>query len=358
MINILNRFKKFFVPVDTEIDPFFSIPVFLLIFNFLLYAAITPTINKNILRVIAILFFSAKILKINKIRSIDALIVSIVLFYSVIYQNIAINILVACTLGISVRKDRFSELQKQMYYVMLYNIFIYMICFMLGQINDIRYIGDLGRVRHTLGFSNVNQASLFFGGFILLILMKNTKKSYIVAFLLNYAVYLFTNSRTLYYAFYIYFVLYICNIYIKKRKINIIFYVALIGLLVMELAYINGIDIFMVVKNKPYLDRLLSYRGSDFYSYAINENKYFYLGGSVSGIDNFYLMMIYGLGILPYVLFMLFIDKKIVILFNETKLKRLTMLMALLVLGNFESAIVRPETFISILFWVILFNEN
>lgn len=221
---------------------------------------------------------------------------------------------------------------------------------------DVVIVGD--RFRMTLGFSNpnmlaLNYYSMLLSGFFLLY-FKRGKWSvflFLLSVLISFPVIFVSDSRTFLFSIFVFIVLWMS---IKMKSL-----VMLSRGFVAILPFV-GAAVSLVISgmNGGYLDEVLSNRPSFFYQYISRMDEIGLLFGWATSvddtIDNAYLLLFGALGAVLMLFVLFFVG------FKMLKVDRfyLPFLAAILVLSVFESALLRPEIPLALIFLILIFSKR
>ena len=344
----------------TTYDIFLYLALLCLGMNYIMYNALGIDQFKTILRIIGISLMLAKWILSGKtkVTIMQALMLALSSMALVINGAESINLLALVIIGISMGED---EIGLEKVYKTNLLIFLIVLAFLATGImhNSIWYGGTeiIRKTRWTLGFGNPNHATAFFTSFFCLFILtrKNLNKWHILfIFAAEVGVYYLTNSRTWFLAYTAFSVILFIMLYTNKIQnvlqafcttITDVFFAAHLFL-----RYILG---FLMR-----FDVLLSFRISRFQSdlMGFGIKEYLFGGGSVS-VDSMYINILYGYGILIYIVVWICVHIAMKNLRNKNNYKMLAFLVAMLIAGLMESSTIRPEFMSSIIVWnVILFN--
>lgn len=231
-----------------------------------------------------------------------------------------------------------------------------LILFLLGKI-DIQSVVIGDRIRGVIGKQNPNSLSLLLFSLLSPFLLKNdTLITKMLGMLLLYAVYLFTNSRTVFMGYCIYLIA--GAFFATLQKSKVIIFTLLV--LFLTLIFLCPLYIPYLMENYSVFDEILSFRLSIFSEYINTQSiKNYILGGSLptdTSLDNAYVLTLFSTGILFYVLWYLLSIYSSMVLYVNARYNELSFVIATTSMGLFESYLVRPEFYLSLLYWLILFS--
>lgn len=220
-------------------------------------------------------------------------------------------------------------------------LMVVLVSLTFGIVNNSLYsVGDRHRI--TMGFANVNGTSLFAFSMMLIFFLaaKKVQGTFLgVCIVSVMVVYILTNSRTMLLAAGALFAVWLLLKKLPKRTARMVVLIAAIVMFVFPLIW--G---FPFMSNST-LNRLLSIRPHYYHEY-IHENPmaFLLLGGSkLAEIDNSYLLLLYNCGIVGYavvaVITMVALDGMV----RGDRYQEVCVCFALLVYGQLEGTLVRPE---------------
>lgn len=338
---------------NNSTNKFLIIIVFLLGFNFLLYAFFSYGILKNIVRLLIVLIILFTICFSNytyKFREIMSLFIA--LYLIIIGGNIALNVSFAILIAISMKKNQ--NIEMICYYISLILTVIVLLSLALNIVQTETFINN-NRVRNTLGFYHVNAGSMFFFSTLILFLYSRIELKVIhiiITSMISYMIFWFTDSRTSF--------------------IGLIFFALIYFLLPKARLLTNIVEIFDIVcLLSPFIfitlkidnivfDKLLSGRLHIIYDFLYQTSMTnLIIGGNTSvEIDNFYLMLLYNVGIFLYLLFVLITIKSLFFYKRNKDYKAISYISSILFIGLAESGPVRCEIVCMILFWLLIFKPT
>ena len=220
----------------------------------------------------------------------------------------------------------------------------------IGILENKFYLDQLGRARFYFGFQNPNYLSLYVYSFsMFLFLLNKNKKALFFSLLIMIFTFFFTRSRTPFYAFLIFVLLYI---FFKGRNLKL----KRMGTLYMFVLFFM-LYIFLSINFQafPNLNVLTSWRLQFTNEFIFDlSSREFLLGGYEGRItlDNSFLSFLKNFGIL-------FLLQLFFVIFFSNKNKQFdyresAFLITMLIFGIFESVLVSPGIPVSILFWYLI----
>ena len=278
-------------------------------------------------------------------------------FDSLIY----INIIFIMAFVIASRKIPIKNLIDYCYFICIFSVLIVMISMQLGLTsNSLDEVGD--RSRATFGFANTNGFSSLIGATVMLALLRAQwiKASffyYAFLLLITYYFYSETDNRTLLLSILLYVIVNLFFFMIKSKLVLKFFsFLAVIipMIIVIMLPYILTIA--------PAIDFLLSFR----ISYAVRYMSGFpdwalFFGGPSYGshaTDMGLVLILYNFGAIFVTITMFYLFRCLQIAINLKQHNTCAFLITFWVMGISESAILRPETIIGLVFWLLLLRPK
>ena len=331
------------------------IPLFLLSLNYIIYAFWGITEAKLVLRLLVAAALVAdaayQILKKQAGKSllfVLAVVAVLGLQQGVISFNAALLVLLAAVL----RTKRLSGIYAASYIISMLLLVLVLVCLVFGFVENSPYVvGD--RYRMPFGFYNVNAAALFaFSGIITYVLSRKSFriKEWALALLLTTFVYLTTDSRTAFLSMMVFLAAWLVLPKLPKKHCRILV-LALVAIMFLTPAFWS-----LKVVNDGWVNQILSLRPA-FYAQFIQENSIWNLliGGSQAGeIDNYYLLQLFNCGIFLYVAGELVVLTAIDMLLKKGKYLEIGFCLSMLLYGQFEAVLIRPEIVCVPVFWVII----
>ncbi len=233
-------------------------------------------------------------------------------------------------------------------------LMVVLVSLTFGIVNNSLYsVGDRHRI--TMGFANVNGTSVFAFSVILVFFLA-VKKVQGTFFWVGIAsvmvVYILTNSRTMLLAAVALFAAWLLLKKLPNRTARMVVLIAVIVMFVFPLIW--GLP-FM---NNSILNQFLSLRPQYYYEY-IHENPMAFLlfgGSKVVEIDNTYLLLLYNCGFVGYAgiaaITMVALDGMV----RGDRYQEVCVCFALLVYGQLEGTLVRPEILCVPVFLLCIIN--
>lgn len=343
------------VKLHTPID-FLNFALLLLAFSFLSIAFFKADNFVNILRIISLIMLIVVNIWSGTLNRRDVYLFFIAAFVLLSNGTVSLNIAFLIILGVALNKVSF---QKSIHSLNLINwIIVAVVLFsLLTGIVDNYVWTYLGRTRNTLGFVHANNAGILNYSVVVLSLMSCKRIKwyhYFVTLLISYFIFDLTDSRTGFLCILIFLFSVIIVRFLSYNMIKFIY----VGVSIFVFA--TPLMWNLPIINSTKMNQLLSLRPGIFSRYISKHSlKHFLFGGSViEEIDNFYLLFLYNAGIIIYMLFLISTIIMIVRLINNGKYVLLSFVFSLLIMGMFESSILRPEYLCVPLFWKIVISEN
>ena len=213
-----------------------------------------------------------------------------------------------------------------------------------------------GRNRASFGFSNVNAFTSLVYAFITLALYRwrgqNVVK-YVLFTILSYVVYLYTDSRTLVASILLFFFAHVLYAVLPKGMLKVM--ALLLLLLPLMLTQMSG----YIAETWPLVDIALSFRPSYSAVFIEGFSAYNYLLGGQSPaagqtIDNSFLLIQGAVG-LPFLLALTWVAyRKIVESISRNRPEVFCLILSFWYFSYSESSMVRPESIIGVVFWLLL----
>jgi hypothetical protein len=336
--------------------------------NYILFNSIgiNDTLKNGIrVGVIGLLLFSILFNRnVIKFSKLDFLWIFLLLFSLLSFNISGINInyfYIILVLIVSKGIDRVTLL-KWNYFIILVSVLFIVITLVTGITNNIQYsVG--GRTRHTFGFFNVNAFSgLIYSFYIMYFMYKDRtgKISTIILVSLLYVIFRYTDTRTMFFAFFIYLFFYILlRQLFRYKKLR----TKIIKIILVTLVFVPIIFSFispLLLENYPYLNVLTSIRLTVFSDYIINQQPINYLfgGTAVKDVDNGFLVTFFNTGVLFTSYLIYLIIKSLVYSINNDDFKQSAFIISFMYFNAFESLLLRPEITVSIYFWIMIYKIN
>ena len=338
-----------------------DVPIFLLIFNFVLYSVFEIENYKNILRIIAFSLFLIGwlingVYKVTLEQFITFFLITMLLL---VQGTSALNFLAVFIFAFSTSIN-LKKLVKKIFLTNIFFSLIIMSCIYLSIISTNSYVDSVGRMRNAMGFLNPNAGAIFYSSLIYLYILSKDKiriRDYVLGFSLNVYIFSFTDSRTAFLSL----TLFLLLIPILNKTINI--YVTKISILLLnDVIWLAGIISLFTINLLSNFDAVLSNRISN-YIQVVDQFTFltfFFGGGELQEItiDNFYLVFLYQSGIFIYLLTMYLVHKKTKILIECRETRILAFVISIFLMGLTESSFIRPEIPITLILWKVLLGSN
>jgi len=317
---------------------------------------------KDAFRFVAVLLFLWNIILERKIRVNTAVSLFVLLIFFTLGQfQIVINMVFLVLILASIDRLNAKEVAVAFLVPTIIVVLLHAMLFNTGQL-----VGQstefAGRTRSTLGFTNANQASAIYLSFVILAVFSHlqfrTKASLfllITSFIVAFAVFQITDTRTATLALFFFLLLQILEFLFHRLKAyrNSILFVGV------TLPFIaSAITYYLTISEDPDLDILLSLRPYFFAKFMNNATVLdFLLGWSTvdnTGVDNLFLMLLSGVGAIGYLIIMLIISY----LIFHLNPKFISIVIVLMIVSIFESFLIRPEIPVSALFLHLLISRQ
>lgn len=288
--------------------------------------------------------------------------------FGVVGSSISLNILFVCLYVLATRSISFEFMANSAMIILGAVILGTLLFLYYGVTENIEDIGGFAgdnaeefRVRMTFGYKNVNAFASVVSGFCFLLMLsrKLTVIKYIASMSISYIFYLYTDSRSMLIGTFS-FIVFILLFNIMKRHNRILYMISWI---------VIGVPAFMTVtatilaNQFPLLDSALSWRLT-FVSDYFNEMPAYSLliGGSEPSksvtVDNAFGLFIGAMGI-PF--FLYFIKRITVVVrsnIDQCEFGLCAFILSFWLFSFSESSLVRPETLVGILFWVVIVKHK
>lgn len=323
--------------------------------NYLEYAFFGNVEIKNNMRIcVALLIGYAFIIR-SKLYVWDAILLCISLCILINGSEVSLNVFFLFLIAITFNIWELKDICKAMNFINMLSLVIVIISLFFNVVDNTNW-SYLGRTRNSLGFTNVNNAGFLaysISTVYLLTLEKIRWKNIGLIVGFSFVVYKLTDSRT---GFFALIIMLICFYFLLKTKGKLE-----LGIWAIEILCLTS-PLFWSNKyiNSSIGNKILSLRPTIFCSY-IDANTWmnFLFGGSkVPEIDNFYLIFLFGTGILFYLLFSLSILFTVKRLLNDKEYMKVAFCISMLLIGMVETYIIRPELMCVTLFWLIIYREG
>lgn len=336
--------------------------ILILVINYLLYHTISLYNLKDIMRIIAMLLLICSILLNKKLKISPHLL--IIVFYMILglilKSELIYNLLFLLLILFSISMNcEYSKIDKHLFFISFASVFAYIILYKFGYIEN--YVTAYGgRIRNSLGFDNVNSLSLLIASPIFLLLSREDNKliTNIICLTIVIAVTKYTDSRTLLFSTILFVALnFLFRVNVIKKIEKILNTKKWPSLLLTLLFFGSPIIMLIVYKFYPVMDTILSYRITKMLTFIKAQNILNYIVGftKLNEIDNSFLLLFFTVGLIGY-LFLAKIFYKY--LSNKDNLKYLPFTISVLFYGLMEGVLLRPESMLTIYFWIIVFHSS
>lgn len=342
-----------------------ELALLLLMLNFLLYQCFDMDRVKDGVRFVAVGIMAAGVLvNIRKFRVDKS-----VLFYTlycllvvVLGSSVSINWPVLLVTAIVLRQVETDKLVDMLVRVSTVGVVVYFVLRFSGFIDDYVYGAAFGRVRNTLGFSNVNAAALFFFSWVMLLFCRKKTNKFLLAFSVIVLLWCMveTNTRSVILIAFIYFAL---RFLLEKAVVKMSdaawtrlskwFIIAEIGVVLLSVAYP------LLLRSFPQLDVVLSYRlsiGTRIIQRLTLRN--WLMGGAVGNSDNFFHAMLFQYGMIALVVAVMFVVRATWKMMERHDIHKVSFILSMWTLCVVETSLYRPEIMAVVLFWCFVIKEN
>uniref|UniRef100_UPI003F6916D5 hypothetical protein n=2 Tax=Streptococcus pluranimalium TaxID=82348 RepID=UPI003F6916D5 len=323
------------------------ISITLLTFNLFFMTTTFGFAGNQEVRYFSIFLLLANVFVISKLRltNKDLIITIFLVIYAILFrQSVAGNILILYYTSIGLKDIDSRDFKTFLILLLLAINTLWGIAYLAIGFKDVIVI-SMGRVRHYLGFYNINQSALFY--FPLFLLLLNRFKSIylkIAVVIISLWIYNLTDTRSSFYALIIYLLLEFIpisrNRIVRKMLIVLIFLISLL--------FIFSRQIMTVF---PILDEFLSFRLSIVAS-GISQMSLlqFVFGQNEILLDNSFIMFVSALGIIALIYLFILINQIVDYISDGD----FNLIYAFLCYGLLESTLFLPEAIVAILFFTIL----
>lgn len=328
----------------------------LITINLLIYSFFKLEINRNFLRIFAIILVLMATFFDKKLTYKDMLFIAIGLFILVRNGSLAINILFIIILFIELSTINNERIILMLNILQACLLTVVILSLLFGIVNNVNWT-YLGRTRNTFGFSHVNYTGLLCFSLSSLLLMgkiKNINITIALIFFVNYYIFKMTNSRTGFLGISIMIGLYLLFQIFNADVIKFIVVFCITFLFISPVIWESQ------VLNTSFFNSLLSQRPAIFFRYIQEMNIMDLLFGGAKGeeIDNFYLLLLYNTGIFIYLGCYLMVLKAAIVSVLKNKWMEVSFIISILIIGLMESSLLRPEIPCMVYFWNVAYKNN
>ena len=280
------------------------------------------------------------------------------------FENLlAVNVFFLLLFVVATKRVPIQRLVDNFFYILCATIAVVFLLLLFGILEnklDSTVIGD--RIRWRFGFLNVNAFGALVYSIVLLALFRlNIKKASLAYYFLTFSffcyMYLQTGSRTLGFGIVMYCLIYLCFLGVKSNLLLKI--LALVGL-ILPVIFINNLP--QIISFVPIVDRLLSYRGTYAVMYMSGlQDWYIFLGGVSSSGKNTDMGLVLIQSSLGFLFLVYLMIQTYLALSKSIKLRLpniYAFILSFWVCGLSESPIIRPESIIGLVFWVLVIRSN
>lgn len=353
-MNILQSVRKLNTkPVNTAL--IYSV-IALLGLNYLLYSFFDLGGVRNLVRAAAAgLMLALLLLRLadEKIRRRQVLMLLLAAWQILAGGTNGLNIAFLLILTVTVAGYRECRITTVVFWIMTGLTAVVALSLLLGiEVNEVYRVGD--RVRHKLGFVNVNSASMFFFTLLAAYLLyrdKNVRLWDLAAVMAIEAVlFVFTDSRTPLLCLGIMIALYLVMPRIPEKVLRICCRVGI------ALLFLTSYLWVMPVVNSPLVNKILSLRPMYCDEYFRSQNAWtFLLGGTrIKELDNGYLLLLFNTGVIVYSGIYFLVRNAAENLCRRGDYLTLAYVIAMLAGSVLEGSSVRPELLCAPLLWALI----
>jgi len=233
---------------------------------------------------------------------------------------------------------------------------VVLLCLLLGLVENVFYVSTDGRSRNTLGFVNVNAASVFVYSLLCTYILSHPEKRYLTApkvLIAMASVFLMTDSRTAFLCTIFLFVVWLLLAVLPRGLGRLVCAVFVIAMFLTPMLWcIPGIS------DGP-INTLFSARPILFLRYMQeHEIVHLLIGGStVEEVDNYYLIQLFGCGVVVYAVIAVIVMVAVDAMIKRKRCSDVAFCLSLLLYGQFEGTLIRPEIICVPVFWLLIFKS-
>ena len=283
-------------------------------------------------------------------------------------SGISLGILFLCLTVLALRKLPVEFLASSSAYVLGITVALSLLFVYIGVLvseedvvsNPLELGGDI-RSRMTFGYRNVNAFGGLVSGFCLLLMMagKQTIARYAIALVVTYVIYVYTDSRAMILAV-LSFIAFTAIFLLIRKSSRFLIALSVFTLITPVMLTILASE---VMSNAPLLDFVLSGRLT-FVSLFFSEIPAyrFLLGGAEPAdgitVDNSFALLSGAIGI-PLLIYVSYITfQRVIRCINEGDFRTYSFLLAFWSYSFTESSMLRPESIVCIVFWVLILRPE
>lgn len=331
---------------------------FLLLVNFFISNS-NLDINLNVIRIsVVVLLIFNFVMPPAIIKKKDLVIICVLLIYYIFFnQSMGLNIFVLYMLAFFLSRDNIEIVKEKFMKYLLFICFVWLILIITNILPD-KISFDYGRIRHYLGFKNINQTAVLYTPLLILLYDKYSKRGITIKFaiiLIGVFLYYLTNTRTAFLVFIIYILFNSSHIIQHTYKNNYKKYLNFmieIFLIIITIAFVFSAN---VIESFPILNEITTNRLSIIANGMSNMNTLnYFFGINELLLDNSYIILISSFGLIGFGYFLYKINYTL----NYAENKEWNLIIVTLIYGFFESIIFIPESIIAIMFFTILIKIN
>lgn len=345
-------------------DFMMELALLLLMLNFLLYQCFDMDDVKDTVRIIAIGIMAIGVLLNLRAFRVDKSILFYTLFCMMtvaLGKSVSINWPVLLVTVIAMRSMDTNQVTNMLVRVSTVGVIVYFALRLGGRIEDYVYSGATGRVRNTLGFSNVNAAALFFFSWMVLLFTQKKENTFlrVLSLVLFLWVVQQTNTRSVAVAFVLYvLVRLLLGVLVRRtrekgwKRLCVVVVILEICVVVVSISYPLLLRLF------PALDEFLSYRltlGTSALQ-TLNFRNWLF-GGTGGGSDNYFHVIISQYGMIALLMELCFVAVATWNALRRRDVQMVSYIVSLWTMSMMETFLFRPELMIAVLFWFCVFRE-
>lgn len=264
-----------------------------------------------------------------------------------------LNIAFLLILTVTVAGYRECRITTVVFWVMTGLTAVVALSLLVGiEANEVYRVGD--RIRHKLGFINVNSASMFFFTLLAAYLLHRDKKVKLwelaAVMAIEAVLFVFTDSRTPLLCLGIMIVLYLVMPRIPEKVLRICCRVGI------ALLFLTSYLWVLPAVNSPLVNKILSLRPMYCDEYFRSQSAFtFLLGGTrIKELDNGYLLLLFNTGVIVYSGVYFLVRSAAENLCSRGDYLALAYVIAMLACSVLEGSAVRPELLCAPLLWVLI----
>lgn len=355
------------IRVNKKIDAsdfMMELALFLLALNFLLYQCFDMDDVKDMVRFIAIGMMAVGVLLNLRSFRVDWSILLYTLFCLLtvaLGKSVSINWPVLLVTVIALRQMDTDKVTNMLVRVTTVVVIAYFALRVGGLIEDRVYGGASGRVRNTLGFSNVNAAALFFFSWTVLLFTQKKANRFlrVVSLVLFLWVVQQTDTRSVAVAFVLYVLVRLGLGVLAKHTKERGWKRLCVAVIFLEICVVViSVCYPLLLRLFPALDEFLSYRltlGTRALQ-ALNFRNWLF-GGTGGGSDNYFHVIVSQYGMIALLIELYFVAMATWNALRRRDVQLVSYVVSLWIMSLMETFLFRPELMIAVLFWFCVFRE-